>query len=341
MDFGTYNAFGAPARIVGPARAAVLLLAMGQSGASRLLKHLSPEEIRTLRRCAARQAPVTQDELDELVGEFQEAFKIGPGLIGLEDEMEKLLASSLNKDELSAVLQDGGGMDADFEMGLFQQFELMGVEGLCEILRREHPQVAAIIMTRLSAETAAGIVAVFEGPLRNEILRRMLLVKPLPAAADYFFEAGLREVYIADPDRAGRDERHRSLAEIVNRMEKTQAEELLATIAEQSPKEAAAIRRLIFSFDDIPGLTLKARLILFDAVSSDTVITALTGANDEIKEKVLSALAARARRMVEAELSQPRQLDPKDVAAARRSIAQLALGLANEGRIALVSEEDA
>ncbi|MFD2236371.1 FliG C-terminal domain-containing protein [Aureimonas populi] len=342
MEFGTYNQFGAPARIVGPARAAVLLLAMGPSGASRLIKHLSPAEIRMLRRSAAGQSPVSAEELDELVGEFQEAFKTGPGLIGLDGQMEKLLLESLSKEELSAVLEDGGGMPAaEFEMPLFEQLEAMGIAALCDILKREHPQLVAIILTRLTPEAAAGVVAVFEAPLRNEILRRMLLVKPLSPAAQALMETSLRQAYIADTDRAGRDERHRNLAEIVNRMEKAQAEELLATIAERQPEEAAAIRRLIFSFDDLPSLTKKARLVLFDDVSSDTVITALTGAGDELKETVLSSLAARARRMVEAELSQPRALDPKDVAAARRSIASLALRLANEGRIALVGEEEA
>ena len=55
--------------IAGPARAAILLLAMGSDGASRLLKHLSPDEIRSLKESVADQQPVSAQQLDVLAAE--------------------------------------------------------------------------------------------------------------------------------------------------------------------------------------------------------------------------------------------------------------------------------
>ena len=69
------------------------------------------------------------------------------------------------------------------------------------------------------------------------------------------------------------------------------------------PGEAAALRKLLFSFEDIVKLDQKYRLILFDKVQTEQVMLALRGAEAEIKEIILSSLGARARRMIESELN--------------------------------------
>ncbi|WP_210270044.1 FliG C-terminal domain-containing protein [Aureimonas mangrovi] len=336
MSVAAYDERGmSPARLAGPARAAVLLLAMGPAGAGRLLKHLSPEEIRALRRSAAGQTPVSPLELDELVSEFQEAFKSGPGITALDREMRKLLEVSLTSEELTAVLQDEEGPAVDPALSVWEAFVQTGAEAMRASLAMEHPQFVALVLTKLPAESAALVAAGFEAPLRNDVLRRMLLVKPLQPAIEALVETTMREVLLSDRERASRSARHVGLAEIVNRMDKREADELLATIAETKPEEAEVVRRLLFSFEDIVALSARSRLVLFDDVSADLVTTALAGAEGELREAVLSSLAARARRMVEAELAQPRELDATAVVSARRAIAALALRLAGEGRIAL------
>lgn len=68
---------------------------------------------------------------------------------------------------------------------------------------------------------------------------------------------------------------------------------------------------------------------------------ALRGAPPELVEVVVSSLAARARRMVEAELQQTVDIAPKDVTSARRSIAAAALRLVSEGKIVLTASPEA
>ena len=70
---------------------------------------------------------------------------------------------------------------------------------------------------------------------------------------------------------------------------------------------------------------------------TEQVVVALSGAAAELAEVVTSSLAARARRMVEAELARGVELNPRDVTAARRAIASAALRMAAEGRIQIVA----
>jgi flagellar motor switch protein FliG len=154
-------------------------------------------------------------------------------------------------------------------------------------------------------------------------------------------EGRLRETFVAGSNGAERKARHATLAEIVNRMEKRQTDDLLQSIEQSEPEEAEALRKLLFAFDDITALPRKARLLLFDAIPTETVTQSLSGASDELKEAVLAALGARSRRMVEAELARGDAIAADAVTTARRSIAAAALRLSAEGRLDLSERDEA
>lgn len=344
MSLAHYSENDTDLILAGPARAAILLLALGPNGASRLLKHLSPDEIRAVKEGVANQEPVSAQQVDQLVSEFQEEFKTGPGLSGLDDEMNKLLRSALSADEHSKVFGADDFIDASLFMApslsVWEEFEGLGAGALDKLLVAEHPQVVAMVIARLQAETAAAVIAGFEPSFRNDVMRRMLTARPLEGAAESVIADNLRAVFIAGSDGPEKMARRTTLAEIANRIDKSQTDEFLASIEEDQPDEAVAIRNLLFAFEDLPGITKKARLILFDAVPTETVTLALRGSPPELVEVIASSLAARAKRMVEAELTRAADIDPKDITAARRSIAALALRLASEGKIVLTASKE-
>jgi flagellar motor switch protein FliG len=177
--------------------------------------------------------------------------------------------------------------------------------------------------------------------MRNDVVRRMLSAKPPTEQMARMIEGRFREAFVAGSNGAERKARHATLAEIVNRMEKRQTDELLLSIEESEPDEAVALRKLLFAFDDITGLPKKSRLLLFDAIPTETVTQALSGASDELKEAVLAALGARSRRMVEAELARGEAVAADVVTTARRQIAAAALRLSAEGRLDLAEKEEA
>jgi flagellar motor switch protein FliG len=323
----------------GPARAAILLLAMGATGASRLLKHLTPDEIRAIRQSVADQEPVSATQIERLVTEFQEEFKTGPGLSGLDNELNRLLRSTMSADEYTNVFGSDDFIDPSLFTGpalsVWDELENLGPKNLVVLLSVEHPQVVAIVIGRLPSEVAAAVVAGFEPGFRNDVMRRVLSASPLSMESESVIETILNDIFIAGSGNAEKAARRTILAEIANRMEKSQTDEFLASIEETEPEEAVAIRQMLFAFEDLPRLQKKARLILFDDVPTETVTLALRGAAPELVETVTSSLAARARRMVEAELGRAVDVSQKDITAARRIIAAQTLRLASEGRISI------
>ena len=83
------------------------------------------------------------------------------------------------------------------------------------------------------------------------------------------------------------------------------------------------------------GSEKKTRQALFEKVSNDKIVTALSGKDADFCANVLSSLTARARRLVENELASAGDASPRDIAAARRFITDTLLGMAERGEVEL------
>ncbi|HEY9055959.1 MAG TPA: FliG C-terminal domain-containing protein [Aurantimonas sp.] len=329
----------------GSARAAILLIALGAPGAERVLKHLSPDEIRRLNESAASLEAIESEQIDELVDAFQDAFKKAPGLDGPARQMTELLQSALSEEEFASIFMsgdDGSSGDWSEQSGRSIWDAVANMEGniLAPKLAKEHPQVVALLLSKVPADTASIIVREFQPAFRNDVMRRMLSLKQLSDPVVALFERHVRHAYLGASDSPSKAGTHAILADIVNRLEKSQSDELIDTIRAVQPREAETLLKLLFAFEDLPNLPQKSRLTLFDAVPTEVVILALRGTEGELREASLAALGARARRMVESELAQVVDVQASEIEGARRRIANEALRLSGEGKIQLRAPEE-
>ncbi len=97
----------------------------------------------------------------------------------------------------------------------------------------------------------------------------------------------------------------------------------------------AILKKMLFSFNDLPRLSERARALLFDRASIDIVVMALRGTDTDFRNSVLSSMPSRGRRLVEGELSSSASASPRDIAKARKAIADIVLGMANRNEIEL------
>jgi flagellar motor switch protein FliG len=83
-----------------------------------------------------------------------------------------------------------------------------------------------------------------------------------------------------------------------------------------------------------------ARTAVFDQVPIERLVLALKGTDAVFQAAILSALASRSRRMVEAELQSNGTAPPRDIAEARRAIVATVLKMIAKGDIQLQASDD-
>ena len=286
-------------RLRGPEKVAVLLLAMDTQLASGLLKRFDPGELREITRCAADLGSVPITALEQLIEEFAGYFSNGADLIGSADGAETLLAGALPPDQVSDIMADVLG---SANLSIWERLSNVPEQLFSAYLAGEHPQTAAFVLSKLTNACAAKVLALLSSEQRNEMTRRMLSLKPVSEPIIKRLETVLLEDLI-NPTKNQSANAHSRMADIINRLDRDQIDSVLANLSERVPETAEIIKSLLFNFEDIVKLSVKARLVLFEKVPAETVILALKGSEGELRDLVLASLAARARRMVEQELA--------------------------------------
>ncbi len=322
----------------GSEKAAVLLLAMGKPVAGRLLKHFDPLELRKITLSAAELGAVQTPVLEALVEEFCAHFSNGVDLLGNAGEAEQLLTNAFPPEQVADILSDVLGSS---QSSMWEKLVEIPEDVFAAYLLKEHPQTAAFILSKVNTNFAARITSQLPRDVRNQVMRRMLALEPVDEAALRSVEGILQQDLLASAARLSSASPHSRLAEIINKLDPDQMEDVVQSLAATRPKEAEALRRMLFSFDDMLKLSAKARAIVFDKIPTERVVLALRGTEASFRDAVLSSLTSRARRLVESELDSGGDVPPREVAKARRMIADLVLEMAQRNEIELAPAAEA
>ncbi|QXX74722.1 flagellar motor switch protein FliG [Methylovirgula sp. HY1] len=321
----------------GPEKVAALLLAMGKPLASRLLKHFDQEELRHVTRSIADLGVVPMPQLEDMIEDFAGQFAHGTGLMISANDAENLLSGILSPEEIAEIMSDVTGNSNE---SIWQRLSGVSENLFASYLVKEHPQTAALILSKVTPACAAKVMAQLPRDLRNELMRRMVGIALVMEPVMRILESTLQDDLLVNVSRNNRAVHNSRMADIINKMEREQMEDVLQSLAEVRPKAAETLRGLLFTFDDIIKLQPRARMILFDQVPTERVVLALKGTDPAFRDAILSTLSTRSRRMVEGELANAGPAAHRDVVKARRSIAELALEMSERGEIELNSADD-
>ena len=318
----------------GTEKVAVLLLALGKTRAAKLLKKFDPEELKLLTRSAADLRPVRMSDLETLVEEFAQTFSNGVGFAGTVTEVKNLLSGVMTEEQFAQVMAEAPTR----EEPVWERISALNADTLRSYLGKEHPQTVAFILSRIDSGLAAKVISTFPADVRNGLLCRMVAIKGIGDDAVRGLESVLREDLVASSSSSSS---HVGIADILNRLDKAQSEDVLKSLAEVRPDEARAIKGMLFTFEDVARLPQQARTVVFDQVPIEKLVTALRGINPELQVTILSSLASRSRRMVEAELQGGAAPSQRDIAEARRTIVNTVLKMIAKGDIHIEAGDDA
>ncbi|MGO4684454.1 FliG C-terminal domain-containing protein [Hyphomicrobium sp. 2TAF46] len=317
--------------MTGPEKVGVLLLALGKQRASGLLKKFNPEELNILVRSAEVMPTISAAELENIVQEFENQFGHGAPFLGRAEDVKRLVTDVISENKSSGDPNE----QVIARLDIWSQLAALPDDVLQAHFQKQSPQVAAYYLDRLGSERASVVLKCFPVAERNDLLNRMLGLGQVAPQVVEALESGLHEE-LFDNDRRSSD-KHLSLASILNNLDKEESAQALQYLASVKPKDAEAIRKMLFKFEDLLRLPARALTVLMDGIPVERTVLALQGADGELQNKVLSALSPRARRMAEAELQSPANVPQRDIIDARRAMVESVLRLSAEGAIDISS----
>lgn len=313
----------------GAEKVGVLLLALGQEKASELLKKMDAEELNIIMRSADMMAPASASELETIISEFEGRLEAGVQFVGKPDDIKQIVAQVITENRSAADAERGGAPTKEF----WPRMSDLENDVLVPYLAKQHPQIAAFVLYRLGSERSASLLKIFDAPTRNELVGRLLGIKDVSSLVVETIEQAIAsELFESDE---GASVQRTAMASILSNFDYSQTNEVLDHIAGFRPKDAAAIKKMIFKFTDLDKLPPKALTAIMDGVPVERIVVSLAGMQDVFIATVLATLSPRARRMAEAELRNGVNPSPADLATSRRAIVEAVLKLVADGTLDL------
>jgi len=181
------------ANITSTQRAAVLMLLLGEEQAAEIIKFLSPKEVQSLGAAMVQVANFSQDAVNFVLDEFVDHLKNQNNVnIGGADYVERVMRLALGDDKAASVL--GRIMPGQGTKGL-DILSWMDARGIADMIRGEHPQVVAIILSLLESEVAADVLNYLPPDTRPEVIQRVASLDTVQPSAMAELEAIMKQQF--------------------------------------------------------------------------------------------------------------------------------------------------
>ncbi len=320
--------------LAGTQRAAILLMSLGEQDAANVLKQLDARDVQRLGIAMAELKEVSRDQmtsvLDKFIGVVDGKANIASGS---QDYVRRVLTQAVGKQKADLLLdrvssgQTGQGIEA---------LKWMDSKAVAQIISAEHPQIGAIVLSHLQPEQSAGILPLLSEEMRTDVLMRIASLNEVPQSAltelDQLVE---KQANVAPPATLRRIGGARTVANILNAMERDKSGEELGKIEKADGEMHGRIKDLLFIFDNLLDVDDRGIQALLREVSSDTLAVALRGAEPEVQEKILRNMSKRAAEILKDDMEARGPVKLTDVEAAQKEIVVIAQRLAEEGTISL------
>lgn len=328
-------------KLTRPQKLAALLIVAGPDAAADVLRTFPDNEVEVICRLMGQFEVVPEELKNFLIEEFNPVILSGlKSIEGGFDFAKKALDLSRGEFKTGAMLSRIGATVSLASGRVLERIAEMEGRDVFLLLKREQPQTIAFVLSYIDKAKARDAFKLFSPELQADISLRIGLIdstslKYLEKIAQQL-GAHVPQNEIPAFHRSGGAE---TVANMLRGGSKDTTRAVMAQLEEKNSRLATAIRRRLFSFEDLSRLRPSDMQRLMREVESSQLAMALKGASEGIQEKIFAAMSKRAGQGLRDDLSMLSNVRPKEVATAQAGVVEMLRKLEESGDIILDEDE--
>ena len=308
--------------LTGKQKAAIFLIALGPEKAALIFQKLREEEVEMLTDEISRWDRVPPELTEKVLEEFYQMGLTGEYLAqGGKEYAKQTLKKALGDHKAIEIINR---LQAASENNLFNILKDIDPGRLFELICSEHPQTIALILSYLNANQAASVISAFPEKIRLEIITRMVHIGEISPEVTREIENILRKnLFSLTTERFKGIGGIESVAEILNRMDRSTQTNIMEGLEKQNPSLGEEIKKLMFVFEDIRLVEDRSLQRALREIDTKDLTLALKGANNEIKEKFFKNMSSRAIETIKEDMEYMGPVRLRDVEEAQQRIVDI------------------
>ncbi|MBT9559806.1 MAG: hypothetical protein IV100_27500 [Myxococcales bacterium] len=330
----------------GARRSAIALMMLGPDIASEILRELTDEEMEVLLKTAAEVRTVEESEVIEILEEYSSVVEGQALLLTRADSfVTRLAEDTFGRARVRNLL----GLDRpadppppppalpEPEPGTPLRAAVHATpEALANVLKKEHPQTVAVALAVMPQAKASAVLNKLPAEMRPDLIRRIAQTGAIPPALLHEIdEILLRELESGASRDALTVDGTSVVVGLLKGMSQSVEEEIFKGLTDEDPVLSDAIRRRMFTFEDLIGIDGRALQQVLKEIDGKTLTLSLKTASMAMREHVLASMSSRAATMILEDLEAMGPVAVNVLQTAQDEVVQVALRLASEGKLVI------
>ena len=331
--------------LTGKQKAALLLTSLDKATAEELLKSVDATTLQDLAvelTYLDAEGHCNDDNSLETVREFCSGLYV-PNNFQVKDFLSELLNSTVGQEKADFIQSQIDTLLKKRDP--FMQIRAASEDLLVEILKDQHPQVIASVLSELNPKKSSLILNALPEELSGQSISRMAVKDMItPEARTRIAEMICRRIESAQSEEedgaatGGSDSSYRKIAVIIRNLERDIREGMLESIADKDSEAPDQINKLMVLWEDFPILEDRSLQLGLRGIDSQKLAIALFNAEPEIEEKIRANISERASATIDEERELMSDPKPAEIDQAREELLNALRDMNKKGELGFIDE---
>ena len=318
-------------------KAAMIMLSLHETHASKLFALMDDEEIKDLSQRMPTLGSLSSDLVEKLFVDFVQQISLTGSLVGSYDSVERLLKNTIGKERVENIMEEIRGPAG---RTMWDKLGNVNEVVLANYLKNEYPQTVAVVMSKIKADHAARVLASLPDEFALEVVQRMLRMESVQKEILEDVEQTLRTEFMSNLARTNKRDSFERMAEIFNHLDRSAEARFLESLEKRNQEAAERIRALMFTFEDLIKLDPGGTQTLLRQIDKGKLAIALKGASEPVRNLFFSNMSERASKILREDMQALGPVRLRDVDSAQSEMVMTAKDLADSGEIMIVDQKN-
>ncbi|MBM4803290.1 flagellar motor switch protein FliG [Vibrio parahaemolyticus] len=317
---------------------ALVLLGMGEDAAAKVLQHFTRDETQRVTRAMAKLNGIKSDSARGVIQNFFEDFREHSGIRGASKEyLSNTLRKALGNDLAKGLLNNLYGDEIRNNM---QRLQWVEAETLARFIVNEHPQMQAIFLAYLPADSSSGVLKHLPQDYHDEIIFRIAQLQDI----DHQVATDLHELVERCIEKVSASQSVplsgvKQAADIINRFEGDRGS-LMEMLKLHDEEVVNAIEENMFDFMVLGRQREETMDMLVQQIPLELWATALKGSDITLQQAIKRSMPQRMVKALEDDMEARGAVALSRVQKARQDIMQMVRELDESGEVQLLLYEE-
>ncbi len=327
---------------------AVLLNVIGGDAAQTAIDSLEPETAKVLNQFIDefKSDPPSKSEIDFVLEDFERFFTFA--LDHIQTELEEAEKEAVEAVEAASAPpgETEDPFNGDLESlkyfakpkltgDIKQDLNLLHPYQIAHAIQNDNPTAIAVVIKNLADANAAKTLETLPDEIRKLVFLQMANpARIMPKVETQILHAAFATASKIET-RAPEEDQKGQIVALMRSLPKEIRGDLLEKLKEEFPDLADEVKTDMYQFGDITRLGDRDVQKILAQSDSDSLVLALVDADDELKEKLLGNMSARARQTIEDELEFKTNAPADEIQSGKRQIVEVLAKLDESGEISL------